>query len=326
MNDINTGEITDVKTQQFALDIRDGLQSTPKRLPSKYFYDEIGDKLFQDIMQLEEYYLTRSEYEILNTYKSEILKVINRDGGFDLFELGAGDGYKTKLLLKHFVDEKVDFAYHPIDISGNVLQELSEALTAEIPDLKVRPLEGDYFKMLGNISHNSEARKLILFLGSNIGNFSQEEALKFLTMLRDSLEVGDYTLIGVDLKKDPAVILAAYNDSSGTTKSFNLNLLNRINDTLGAGFDTDKFIHSPSYDPQTGECRSYLLSTEEQIIDIPGLEASYHFRSWEPIHMEISKKYHLQELELLAEKAGFELVRHFTDSKGYFVDSLWRAK
>ena len=326
MSDINTGEITDVKTQQFADDIREGLQSEPKRLPSKYFYDEVGDKLFQDIMKLDEYYLTRAEYEILDTHKADILEIVNKNGGFNLFELGAGDGYKTKLLLNHFVSENVDFTYHPIDISGSVLEELSNALSDEIPALRVKPLEGDYFKMLSNISTDANTHKLILFLGSNIGNFGSGDALNFLKLLRGSLVAGDYAMVGVDLKKNPEVILAAYNDSSGTTEAFNLNLLHRINETLGADFDQEKFLHSPTYDPQTGECRSYLLSKEDQTVVIPALEASFHFRSWEPIHMEISKKYHLEELEALAEAAGFELVKHFTDSKGYFVDSLWRAK
>lgn len=325
MNDINIDQITDLKIEEFGKDIIDGLQASPKRLSSKYFYDEVGDKLFQDIMGLDEYYLTRSEYEILDTYKNEILKIASSSEGFNFYELGAGDGYKTKLLLKHFVEQKVEFTYFPIDISGNVLDELKTALAHEIPSLNVEPLEGDYFKMLSNISNENGLHKLILFLGSNIGNFSRRDAEGFLTLFRKSLTVGDYFLMGVDLKKHPEVVLKAYNDSKGVTKAFNLNLLDRINHTFEANFDKDKFLHSPSYDPATGECRSYLLSKEDQTIEIPALGKTIHFRKWEPIHMEISKKYDINELEKMATESGFKVVKHFTDSKGYFVDTLWQA-
>lgn len=325
MNDINTDQITDAKIQEFGQDVLDGLNARPKRLSSKYFYDEKGDKLFQEIMALEEYYLTRSEYEILDTCKDEILRIVSKDEGFNFFELGAGDGYKTKLLLRHFVDEEIDFTYFPIDISGSVLNELRAALNKEIPSLKVDPLEGDYFKMLRNISSEAGIHKLILFLGSNIGNFGIEDATRFLKLLRNSLTEGDYCLIGVDLKKHPEVVLKAYNDSEGVTTAFNMNLLDRINQTFDANFDKEKFLHSPSYDPATGECRSYLLSKVEQTVEIPALERSISFGRWEPIHMEISKKYDIEELENLADASGFNVVKHFTDTKGFFVDSLWQA-
>ncbi len=326
MNDSNTVEITDEKIQQFTEDIKNGLAAEPKKLPSKYFYDKKGDKLFQQIMKLDEYYLTRAEYEVFETNKEEILGAISGDQGFDFFELGAGDGYKTKLLLKYFVNQSVDFTYFPIDISGNVLKELKGALENEIPELNVTTLEGDYFKMLAKISKNQKKNKLILFLGSNIGNFNKEEAIGFLKLLRKSLTEGDFFLMGVDLKKHPAVILSAYNDAKGVTREFNLNLLDRINEDLGANFNRNQFIHSPLYDPVSGECRSYLISTADQQVSIPLTEETYHFEKWEPIHMEISRKYSLQELEEMAIEAGFEVKEHFMDSKGYFVDTLWRAK
>jgi len=306
MSETNTDQVVDVKLQQFASDIKAGLSSNPKKLPSKYFYDEAGDKLFQEIMKLDEYYLTRSEYEIFETYKADILDIISKDEGFNLFELGAGDGYKTKLLLKYFVGQEIDFTYYPIDISGNVLNELESALAQEIPLLHVTTLEGDYFKMLSNISEEHAAHKLILFLGSNIGNFAKEDAIRFLTLLRGSLKSGDFSLIGVDLKKHPEVILKAYNDSKGVTKAFNINLLTRINESFGADFNTEDFMHAPTYDPASGECRSYLLSKKDQSVDIPALEETFHFRKWEPVHMEISKKYDLVELEELATLAGFD--------------------
>lgn len=326
MSYYNTDQIIDRKQQEFADDIIKGLESEPKSLSSKYFYDETGDKIFQQIMEMEEYYLTRAEFEILDTYKEDILKIVSQREGFNLFELGAGDGYKTKLLLRYFIEKNVGFTYFPIDISGNVLEELKDSLKEEIPGLDVQPLEGDYFRMLSNISDEKGKSKLILFLGSNIGNFSKQEAIGFLRLMRESLNAGDYALIGVDLKKDPKVILRAYNDEQGITRSFNMNLLDRINQSLDANFKKDNFIHSPVYDPATGECRSYLISNCEQEVAIRDSEKTIKFRKWEPIHMEISKKYDIPELEFVAEEAGFEVVKHFQDSKGYFVDSLWRAK
>jgi len=325
MDNSNTVEVTDEKILQFSEDIKKGLTSQPKTLPSKYFYDKKGDKLFQEIMRLDEYYLTRSEFEIFSNEKENILNTILNHEGFDFFELGAGDGYKTKILLKHFVNRSVDFTYYPIDISGNVLNELEDALAKEIPDLNVSPLEGDYFKMLTNISQNEGKHKLVLFLGSNIGNFSKEEAIGFLKLLRNSLKPGDFFLMGVDLKKNPKVILNAYNDAKGVTKEFNMNLLDRINKDLDADFDRSNFIHSPIYDPVSGECRSYLISTEQQQVHIPLIEETIKFEQWEPIHMEISRKYSLSELEEIANIAGFKLEQHFIDDKGYFVDTLWQA-
>lgn len=309
----------------FARDIIEGLSSLPKRLPSKYFYDAIGDDLFQQIMELDEYYLTRTEFNILSNEKQNILNAVNENGGFHLYELGAGDGYKTKILLKHFVSQNVDFEYSPIDISSNVLDQLESSLIKEIPDLNVRPLVGDYFAMLNSIENEEHHHKVVIFMGSNIGNFNSEVAVQFLKQLRSSLTKGDYFLLGADLKKDPSKILKAYNDSKGVTRDFNLNLLTRINKEFDADFDISKFQHYPYYDPGTGECRSYLISTEDQGVYIADLNEKVHFKAWEAIHMEISKKFDLDELEQFAIESGFEVVQHFTDENIYFVDSLWRA-
>ena len=311
---------------QFAQDVLDGLLDNPKTLPSKYFYDKKGDALFQEIMALDEYYLTRAEYAILDTHKARLLKMLrkNQNGKpFQLIEFGAGDGLKTKVLLKHFLEQEANFEYLPIDISANVLRQLGSDLKATFPGLKVEGMEGDYFEALGRIPKDVAGKKLVLFLGSNIGNFTPEQALEFLGKLANNLEVGDGVLVGVDLKKEPKVIQKAYNDQQGVTKAFNLNLLTRINEELGANFKLEHFMHYPVYEPLSGMAKSYLVSTREQTVDLKKLNKQIEFEAWEAVHTEISRKFSPKDIGLLAEAAGFRVVENFFDDKGYFVDSFW---
>lgn len=306
---------------QFAQDVLAGLSRTPKKLSSKYFYDEIGDKLFQDIMNMPEYYLTDAEYEIFETHKHKILQFIG-DKPFDLIELGAGDGTKTKVLLRHFLAKSADFQYRPIDISENVLLELEEDLKANMLDLRVKSLPGDYFKMLEKLNAAHGARKVILFIGANIGNLTREDAAYFLQKIQQNMDSGDFLLIGFDLKKDPQVILDAYNDPAGITAAFNLNLLHRINKELQADMDVNAFKHWETYNPATGETKSYLVSTKKQTVHL--LNRSIHFDAWEAIDVELSLKYSLSEIENLSKSTGFKVVQHFFDTKNYFVDTLWQ--
>ncbi|MFY0594697.1 L-histidine N(alpha)-methyltransferase [Roseivirga sp.] len=308
----------------FALDIKRGLDQFPKTLPSRYFYNEIGDELFQKIMDLDEYYLTRAEFEIFVRQKAEILKAFQGDNQkFRLVELGAGDGTKTKVLLSHFVEQQVDFTYSPIDISGNVLAQLEEALKSEIPSLHVEPIVGEYFKALSALNTDNSSKEVVLFLGSNIGNFDQASGVEFLKHIGDNLSSGDMLLIGFDLMKDPRKVLSAYNDKEGVTKAFNLNLLTRINAELGANFKIDQFDHFPTYDPLTGETKSHIVSKIKQEVFIEALGESIEFQAWEAIHTEVSQKYSYKMIESFAEEAGFRIVKNFTDSNDYFVDSLW---
>ncbi len=309
---------------QFARDVDLGLSSEPKFLPSRYFYDAKGDKLFQQIMRMPEYYLTDCEYEIFDRQKADILRAIYNGQKFNLVELGAGDGYKTKLLLDHFLQNEVDFEYVPVDISKDVLQELKGSLQKQFPALKVSPLNYEYFEALERLNDLDKAPKVILFLGSNIGNFTPERARTFFDKLNTTIQKGDLLLCGIDLKKDPRTILAAYNDPTGITKAFNLNLLTRINRELGGNFKVENFNHYPTYDPFSGEARSYVMSTVDQEVYIEALDKSFRFTHSEPIHTEISRKYSLAEIEKLAQNSGFEWLHHFTDSKGYFVDTLWK--
>ncbi len=309
----------------FARDVYHGLTHQPKWLSSKYFYDEKGDEIFRQIMRMPSYYLTDAELEVFTTRQNDILTDINDGKPFDLIELGAGDGAKTKVLLDHFVKSKVDFKYKPCDISGNVLSILEQDISKEIPDLQIEPLVGDYFEVLANELMVSDRKKVILFLGSNIGNYTKKHSKEFVKKLRGSMNTGDILIIGVDLKKDPNVVLRAYNDPEGITASFNYNLLTRINRELGGHFDINTFRHHPVYDPVSGECRSYLLSTVAQEVMIEALDLKVTFDGWEPIFMEISRKFSAAELDQMAISCGFDPFSGYTDKKVYYKDALWRA-
>ncbi len=307
----------------FALSVLEGLRSVPKQISSKYFYDEHGDRLFQQIMRMPSYYLTDSEYEIFDHQKGSILRHLGNHP-FDLIELGAGDGLKTKVLLRHLLENGISFKYRPVDISSSVLDTLQGSLEEELPDLEVAPLHGEYFQVLEDLQQlGDHQKKVIFFLGANIGNLTREESLAFLSQLNELLAPGDMLLLGVDLKKDPAVILEAYNDSEGITAAFNLNLLHRINRELDGNFDVDQFKHWETYNPLTGETKSYIVSKVQQEVEIGAISSLIHFDAWEAIEVELSQKYSVEEVEQLAKSSGFRLVKNFFDSKRYFIDSLW---
>jgi L-histidine N-alpha-methyltransferase len=312
-------------TDHFYEEVIEGLKSTPKTLSSKYFYDANGDKLFQELMNCGEYYPTNCELEIFTQQTADICRAMIDDGdAFDLIELGAGDAMKSSILLKYLLEQKADFTYLPIDISDNVISYLNVTLPITLPGLQVAGLNGEYFDMLKKAASISKRRKVVLFLGSNIGNMPVSNAEDFCRELRNHLSPGDKVLIGVDLKKNPKTILAAYNDKEGITKRFNLNLLERINRELHGDFNLSKFEHYPTYDPESGACKSYLISTEDQHIKI-GKE-NIHFAKDEYIYMEISQKYTVMQTNQMAANADFKPVNIFFDSKKWFIDAVWVAE
>ncbi len=314
---------TSPELSTFAADVLDGLSADPKHLSSKYFYDDEGSRLFQEIMRLPEYYLTDCELEIFTEQGPAICEKLADGRGLNVIELGAGDGTKTAVLIKHFLDAGADIAYEPIDISQEALTALEDKFHTEFPDLEIAPHAGDYFGILGDLKGTSRRRKLLLFLGSNIGNFSREASLKFFRSLSSVMESGDMLLAGFDLQKDPKVIVPAYDDAQGITAAFNLNLLSRINRELGADFNLDGFSHYANYRPIDGSARSFLLSRENQDVYIEALDRTFHFDQWEAIFMEISQKYTPRMIEEFAADSGFEIVRNYFDSRGYYCDSLW---
>lgn len=313
----------DQELSSFARDVFAGLSSTPKYLSSRYFYDKRGSEIFQEIMRMPEYYPTDCEYQIFELHKQTILDIIGKQA-FHLLEFGAGDGLKTKILLQHFLQEKAHFEYMPIDISGDALKKLEKDLTAKWPELEVDAQEGEYFATLDQVGQRDDLCKFVLFLGSNIGNFVWDEAINFLSELRKHLTVNDYILIGFDLKKDPRTILNAYNDPAGITKEFNINLLRRINRELNANFVPEQFMHYPTYNPLTGETKSYIVSCKDQSVHIGAVNEEFHFKAWEPIWTELSLKYDEKMIHDLAKASGFEVVTNLSDKRNYFVDSIWR--
>jgi L-histidine N-alpha-methyltransferase len=312
----------------FYEDVINGLTTTPKRLDSKYFYDAIGDQLFQDLMNCPEYYPTDCELEIFSKQTSALAKSIIGDSNdeFDLIELGAGDAMKSSYLLSYLLKQGVNFTYLPIDISAHVIEHLDTELSKNLPGLKFQGLNGEYFDMLRKAATLSNKRKVVLFLGSNIGNMPVAEAEAFCLELRKNLSPGDLVLIGFDLKKNPQIILDAYNDKGGITKKFNLNLLQRINRELGADFNLAQFDHYPTYDPETGSCKSYLISLTDQMVHIADYNQSIHFQKDEYIFMEISQKFTVQQTKDMAAKTGFDTLNHLFDSKSWFTDAIWKVQ
>jgi len=303
------------------------LSSSPKRLSSKYFYDAAGDELFREIMQLPEYYLTRAEYEIFSTQSHDIISALDTSASVRLIELGAGDGLKSRLLLKALLERKVPFTYYPLDISAHTLEVLCHEMTEELGDgFPVFPIADEYISGLEKIGPAEGSRKLILFLGSTVGNFLHEEAIAFFRDVSRFMSSGDFLLVGFDLMKDPEVILRAYNDSAGVTRAFNLNLLRRINRELQADFDIEAFQHYPTYDPLTGETRSFLISRKKQDVFIGHLGRHFGFEKDEPVFMEVSRKFSAEMIRNYAEVADMQIIREFRDCRHYFTDVLMQKK
>ncbi|MCK0189850.1 L-histidine N(alpha)-methyltransferase [Arenibacter sp. F20364] len=309
--------------EMFKSEVESGLNSSPKTLPSKYFYDKKGDALFVEIMNLPEYYLTRSELDIFQNKTQQLIDVLdlNPDTYFELIELGAGDGLKTKKLLRSLDAQNFKFDYIPIDISVNALKLLEQDLDRALPNVSVKTKHGDYFEVLGSLK-KSKKPKVILFLGSNIGNMTDELATQFIYNLGTNLQNGDKLLLGVDLIKPKKIVLPAYNDSKGITAEFNLNLLKRINKELGGDFNLDNFEHRPEYNEAEGIAKSFIVSTVHQKVEIKALKKTYEFAKGESIHTEISRKYNDPIIEKIISKTDFGLKTKIMDGKEYFADYI----
>ncbi|SNR61907.1 L-histidine N(alpha)-methyltransferase [Hymenobacter mucosus] len=304
--------------------VRQGLQQPFKTLSSMYFYDDEGSRLFQQIMALPEYYPTRTEFGLLTEHQAAIstaLRPMAAQEPFYLIELGAGDGLKTKILLRQLLDTDARFTYVPVDISAGALEGLIAALQAELPTLAVEPVVADYADAL-TLMATRPGRKAVLFLGSNIGNFLPSDRHAFLRRLCQPLTHDDRLLVGFDLQKDPRFIRAAYDDTQGVTAAFNLNLLRRLNRELGANFDLDHWQHYTDYDPLTGAVRSFLVSTRAQTVQFAAWKGAVDFRAWEMIHTENSYKFTRLGITQLAVEAGFEVQEFFTDGQEFFADVI----
>ena len=318
-----TTEILNKLDTSFKKEVYEGLTSELKYLSSKYIYDKKGDKLFQDIMAMPSYYLTDCEFEIFSLYKAEIATLFEQKEGFDLIELGAGDGKKTKVLLKHLVENNSDFVYKPIDISQNAIDSLTNTLAQEIPNLVVNAEKGEYFEVLDRLKQFNTRKKVIMVLGSNIGNLLHPRAIAFLTQLKNTMNDGDLLFIGFDQKKNPQTIMDAYNDPEGITEAFNKNLLHRINTELGGNFNPDNFKHWEVYDPETGTAKSFLVAKEAQEVTIKAIDLKINFKPWETIHTEISQKYDDEVVHWLAKESGLKITTDFMDPKAYYKNYVF---
>lgn len=304
----------------FLSDVLEGLSHQPqKTLPSKYFYDDKGSELFRSIMALPEYYLTRAEMDIFQNKTTELVTTLALDKAieYNLVELGPGDGTKTIHLLKELLAQGYAYDYLPIDISQHALNVLTAMLSEQVPALSVKPLQGDYFVKLNTIK-SDERPKIVLVLGSNMGNLSDTEAAAFIEQLSANLNPGDKILLGVDLIKPKAIVLPAYSDGQGVTAAFNLNLLDRINRELGADFDLSQFEHRATYEETEGVARSYLVSKTEQTVTIQ--EQAFDFKEGESIHMEISRKYNDNVINGILRNTGIHILSRIMDSQQLFAD------
>jgi len=310
-------------TEQFVKDVDEGLSRNPKSLPSKYFYDAKGDDLFVQIMKLPEYYLTRAEFEIFSQKTADIVDALGLEKGayFELIELGAGDGTKTLELLQYLVGGSYQFDYLPVDISSNAIEGLESSLRDKLPELNVKGKQGDYFEVLSSLQH-SHHPKVVLFMGSNLGNMNDAVAASFLQKLSDNLKKGDRLLLGVDMIKAAHIVLPAYNDQQGITGAFNLNLLDRINRELGGDFDLSKFKHSPEYSEMEGIAKSFIESTASQEVVISMMNKSFTFDKGEKIQTEISRKYNDEIIENLLQNTSFCVIDKLMDGKHLFADYI----
>ncbi|MBI5435407.1 MAG: L-histidine N(alpha)-methyltransferase [Planctomycetes bacterium] len=321
---IQASEVPSAERAAFARDVLEGLSAEPKHLSCKWFYDARGSELINSIMDLDEYYLTRCEAEVFEQHAVELVRALG-DEPFELVDLGAGDGRKTGILIRRFLELGARFEFFSIDISESASRSLAATLAREFPTLAGETLVAEYASGLAWLAERSTKRKLVLFLGSNIGNSSLDGARAFLGELGLALREDDLVLVGADLVKDVDVLRRAYDDSRGLTAAFNLNLLARIDRELGGRFERGRFRFYSTWEPRTSAIESYLVSLAEQEVAIDALGRSFHFGAHEAIHTESSRKYTLAELARLAEVSGFAGEAVFQDRRGWFADVLWRV-
>lgn len=301
-------------------EILQGLMSSQKKIPSKFLYDKRGSQIFNQITELPEYYLTRCEKEIFKTKGKEISALIG-DQAFHLIELGPGDGSKAEILINQLWHKKTSFDYYGVDISAEGLKVVQQKLHRSFPELRMSMVLKDYSLALQELSHSLPQKKVVLFLGSSIGNMSRGEAKKFVQDIAQSLNQGDLFIVGYDLKKDVSILERAYNDSAGLTSEFNLNLLDRLNREMDARFERKDFYHLEYYEPQLGAMVSYLVSRRDQTVQVGGRLIS--LKKGEKIHTEYSCKYDEKDIREMAQGSGLEVVRFLKDSKAYFTSVVF---
>ncbi|MEE9142268.1 MAG: L-histidine N(alpha)-methyltransferase [Gammaproteobacteria bacterium] len=293
-------------------EVLEGLTSDPKRLSPKFFYDQRGSELFEQITELPEYYPTRTEIAIMEQRVDEIAERVGPKAS--LIEFGSGSSTKTRILLRHLTDLA---AYVPVDISGDHLLDTARSLAEDYPDLEILPVAADFTQPFDLPSPRTmPERNVVFFPGSTIGNFAPDKAVELLNVMAAEAKPGGAAIVGVDLKKDPAILEAAYNDSQGVTAEFNLNVLRRINEELDADFDLSAFAHRAIYNEGAGRIEMNLVSRRHQTVNISG--EIIDFRKGESILTECSYKFTCKEFAAMVAQAGFEVETVWTDKDRLF--------
>jgi L-histidine Nalpha-methyltransferase len=313
--DLN-GKVTDQEN-----DLRVGLLSNPKYIPSYFIYDTQGSRLFEQICELPEYYLTRKEKEILTDRAGDIAAFLNSGG--TIVELGSGNSEKTCILIECCLKQNNRLQYVPVDISKEILIETSQRLYCRYEDLNVTACYGDYFDSLDYLKSIS-GPKLVLWLGSSLGNFDKKAAIRFVGQIKKRLNAGDGLLVGIDLRKDPQIVENAYNDSEGITSQYHLNCLDRFNNEYGADFQKDLFYHYSFYDEESGNINAYIISKCDQQISVELLGLKVILKKDEKIFNERSSKYSRNEILQMAGKAGLQLTKQWFDKDRYYSLNLFR--
>lgn len=306
--------------------VLEGLKAKPKFLPSWLFYDREGSRLFEAITELPEYYLTTRENCIFERYAGEMIEAIglDKDEPVSVVELGAGSASKTVVLLRHLIRQPRAVAYFPVDVSEAALQWAARNVRGQVPGVEVSPVCSE-FTQEGSLDLPVEGRRLALYIGSSIGNFDPEEAVELLGWLHAQLQPADALLLGTDMVKDTAPLLAAYNDAAGITAEFNKNILARLNRELGANFALDAFTHRAIWNAAQSRIEMHLDSQRDQTVRIQALERSFRFRRGESIHTENSYKFTVEVVEEILRAGGFLLEQSWFDDDGWFGVHLARA-
>jgi dimethylhistidine N-methyltransferase len=306
-----------------ALEVERGLTSSPKTLTPWLFYDAAGSAMFETITQLPEYYLTRAERSIFAAHADEIVELARKHSQLPLhiLELGAGSASKTGLVLAAAVRAQGRVLYQPIDVSASALAHAETHLEEAVPGVEVEPHVADYTRGYGQLQR-PQGPRLALYIGSSIGNFEPEDALEVLRELRQQLLPGDCLLLGADLRKDPSLLLPAYNDAQGVTAAFNKNVLVRINRDLGGSFDVTSFDHVARWNARRSRIEMHLVSRIAQTARIEALDLTVRFKAGESIHTENSYKYTKPRLARMLAQAGFASIRQWKDDAGLFLVTL----
>jgi len=307
--------------QEMALEVGEGLAATPKRIPSKYFYDDRGSELFERITELPEYYLTRAEVALLARYAPEIARLTQFE---ELVELGSGAATKVRLLIDAGLEQGSLHRYVPIEVSQEIVEKSSRALAAHYPMLEVHAVIGDFEKHLGELPHGE--RRLIMLLGSTIGNFPDDEAVTFLRKITRLMNDEDVLLLGTDLVKSRRVLEAAYNDSEGVTAEFNRNILNVLNEHLDGDFEPEAFEHLARWNAKASRIESFLRSTRPQFVNLRAIDMQVELASDELIWTEVSCKYTRASVDRLLDQAGLRLESWFEGDDAAFALSLSRLR